>query len=314
MSVATVLAIILATVSLVVTAVRLFPGQSDSHPVVHAALAPSLASYLGVYEPGPARYESIADFALEVNGQPNLVESFGGWATPFNEAYAEMLHQHGITPLVQIDPTDASVAAIAGGVYDDYLRLYADSVADFGHPVVIGFGHEMNASWYSWGDGHVPAATFVAAWRHVVTIFRQEGADNVTWLWTIQADGPGIAAAESWWPGAQYVTWVGIDDFYTRPNDTFATVFGNTIKYVKTFTSKPVLLSETAVGPEPGQLTKILNLFKGMTEYKALGLVWFDVDQNAGPNHQDWRIENNQTAAEAIRLGVANYLPRPASP
>ena len=57
--------------------------------------------------------------------------------------------------------------------------------ATFGHAVVIGFGHEMNASWYSWGYGHVPPATFIAAWRHIVTLFRSEGADNVTWLWTV---------------------------------------------------------------------------------------------------------------------------------
>ena len=54
---------------------------------------------------------------------------------------------------MQIDPTFASVSGIAAGDYDGYLRQYADSVADFGHPVVIGFGHEMNATWYSWGYG-----------------------------------------------------------------------------------------------------------------------------------------------------------------
>ena len=91
---------------------------------------------------------------------------------------------------MQWDPTDASIAGIAAGSYDPYLRTFADSVRDFGRPVVIGFGHEMNATWYSWGYGHVPAATFVAAWRHIVTLFRDQGADNVTWLWTINADRP----------------------------------------------------------------------------------------------------------------------------
>ena len=26
---------------------------------------------------------------------------------------------------------------------------------------------------------------FVAAWRHIVTVFRALGARNVTWLWTV---------------------------------------------------------------------------------------------------------------------------------
>ena len=71
---------------------------------------------------------------------------------------------------MQWDPTLASVSKIAAGGYDSYLRSFADSVRDFGHPVVIGFGHEMNAYWYSWGYGHLPASTFVAAWRHIVTL------------------------------------------------------------------------------------------------------------------------------------------------
>ena len=117
----------------------------------------------------------IADFAQAAGRQPNLVGYYSGWAEPFATSFAEMLRKHGIIPFVQIDPTYASVAAIAAGTYDDYLRSYADSVQDFGHAVVIGFGHEMNAPWYSWGYGHVPAATFVAAWRHIVTLFRERG-------------------------------------------------------------------------------------------------------------------------------------------
>ena len=56
-----------------------------------------------------------------------------------------------------------------------YLQTYADSVRDFGYSVVIGFGHEMNAPWYSWGYGHVSPATFVAAWRHIVHPFPCRG-------------------------------------------------------------------------------------------------------------------------------------------
>ena len=81
--------------------------------------------------------------------------------------------------------------------------------------MVIGFGHEMNAPWYSWGYKHkdVPPATFVAAWRHIVTLFRADGAENVTWLWTINVDTPLTGPIAEWWPGKGYVTWVGIDGY-----------------------------------------------------------------------------------------------------
>ena len=203
-------------------------------------------------------------------------------------------------------PPTPPFRGIVSGDYDGYLRSYADSVRDFGHAVVIGFGHEMNAPWYSWGYGHVPASTFVAAWRHIVTLFRRQGADNVTWLWTIHAE-PGHRAGASWWPGAKYVTWVGIDGYYYRPSDTFASVFGQTIDQVREFTRKPVLLSETAVGPRrPG--CKIQNLFAGMNRYKTLGLVWFDMIQDQGIYHQDWRIEDSPEAKAAFRQSIRDKL------
>ncbi len=310
------LAVALAAVA-VGGAARSLAGSAPSHPpAAHATLPPDPATYLGVFEPGaPPNYGAVASFAKIAGRQPNLVGYYSGWAQPFDTSFAEAIHKHGVIPFVQIDPTGASISAVAAGTYDDYLRSYADSVSDFGHAVVIGFGHEMNAPGYSWGYKHVPAATFVAAWRHIVTLFRKEGADNVTWLWTLQADRAGTGPIASWWPGAQYVTWVGIDGYYYRSTDTFLNVFGQTINQVRAFTSKPVLLSETAVGPDAGQLVKIQDLFHGMARYKTLGLVWFDKTQDAGIYHQDWRLEDNLQAQISFRLGVRDELTpfRPAS-
>ena len=316
---ALLISLVLATVALTFAGTHLVLPLSP--PAVHAPLPPRPASYLGVYETGsPPDYRPIASFAKAAGSQPNLVGYYSGWAQPFAPSFAETIRGHGVIPFVQIDPTYASVPAIVTGAYDDdYLRSYADSVRNFGHAVVIGFGHEMNAPWYSWGYGHVPAPTFVAAWRHIVTLFRAEGAYNVTWLWTINADRPGrTGPVASWWPGARYVTWVGIDGYYYRPSDTFNRVFGRTINQVRVFAPhKPVLLSETAVGPAAGQFAKINNLFAGMRSYNTLGLVWFDKNQHGGHGGhggmlQDWRIEDNPGAKAAFQLGVSTLkLARP---
>ena len=318
----TILAVALAVAALVGASIRL---TGSSHPAVrpvHTSLPHSPASYLGVFEPGaPPSWAPVAEFAAAAGREPNLLGYYSGWAESFDTSFAETIHQHGVIPFIQIDPTYASIAAIADGTYDDYLRSYADSVRDFGHNVVIGFGHEMNANWYSWGYGHTPASTFVAAWRHIVTLFRAQGADNVTWVWTLQADEPctGPIADQpctgpiaSWWPGAQYVSWVGIDGYYRRPTDTFASIFGQTIKQVRTLTKLPVLLSETAVGPAAGQVNEIQNLFHGMVAYNTLGLVWFDKAQHDGLDHQDWRLEDSPFAEISFKLGVsADLAPGP---
>ena len=302
------LALVLAAAAVGVAVGRL-ARSSPSPPVAHASLPPELASYLGAFEPGsPPNYGVLASFDQAAGRQLDLLGYYSGWAEPFDTSFAETLRKHGVIPFVQIDPTDASVAAIAAGTYDDYLRSYANSVRNFRHAVVIGFGHEMNGSWYSWGYKHVPAPTFVAAWQHIVRLFRNEGADNVTWLWTLQADEPGTGPIASWWPGAQYVTWVGIDGYYYRPSDTFTSVFGQTITQLRAFTDKPVLLSETGVGPRAGQFAKIQDLFRGMAAYKTLGLVWFDKAQQGGISRQDWRIEDSYLARTSFALGASQQL------
>jgi mannan endo-1,4-beta-mannosidase len=306
--------IVIAVAAVIFTVTRVTASSSPPYsPGGGTSLPSRSASYLGVYETGPpSTYQPVADFTRVIGRQPNLVGYYSSWPAPFPTSFAETVRQHGAATMVQIDPTFASVQMIAAGGYDRYLRSFADSVRDFGHPVVIGFGHEMNAYWYSWGYGQLPASTFVAAWRHIVTLFRGQGADNVTWLWTIQADEPGTGPIASWWPGAQYVTWVGIDGYYYRPYETFASIFGKTIAEVRAFTGQPVLLSETAVGPNAGQTVKIPDLFAGMRQYSTLGLVWFDIAQDDGIYHQDWRIEDNPAAEVAFRRAVSTLtLARP---
>jgi hypothetical protein len=305
---AAVLAVGLAALAVIFTGFHLV-AESSPPAAAHARLPARPASYLGVYEQGaPPSYQPIAAFAQAAGGQPNLDGYFSGWAEPFATTFAREAYARGAAVYVQIDPTFASVAAIADGAYDSYLRSYADSVRDFGHAVVIGFGHEMNAPWYSWGYGHVPPATFVRAWRHIVTLFRGQGADNVTWLWTINADQPGTGNIRDWWPGARYVSWVGVDGFYYKSSDTFASVFGQTVAQVRSFTGQPLLVAETAVGPRAGQFVKIGDLFAGVRANNLLGLVWFDFRQHGGRYRQDWRVESSPVAQAAFKLAVSSNL------
>jgi hypothetical protein len=309
--------ILLIAVALAATAIAaaivdlISPSAGSGEPP--ASLPTNQASYLGVYERGALKaYQPVADFTDAAGEQPNLVGYYSGWGEPFETSFAETVSRHDAITIMQWDPTFASVSRIASGGYDGYLHSFADSVHRFGRPVVIGFGHEMNASWYSWGYRHLPARTFVAAWRHIVTLFRSRHADNVTWLWTVQADEPGTGPISSWWPGAKYVTWVGIDGYYYRPSENFYSIFGRTIAEVRMLTGLPVLLSEVAVGPEADQARRIPDLFAGMREYGTLGLVWFDIAQHQGLYHQDWRIEDNPAAKTAFRRAVgALTLARP---
>ncbi len=301
-----ILVALVIAIAAVFIAVHRFAARPADSRTTSGVLPSDQASYLGVYETGPPKtYQPVANFTTAVGKQPNLVGYYSGWEEAFQTSFAETVHRHGAATIMQWDPTAASISRIASGGYDSYLRSFADSVRDFGHPVVIGFGHEMNAYWYSWGYGHTRPATFVAAWRHIVTLFRDQHVGNVTWLWTLQADELGTGPIASWWPGAKYVNWVGIDGYYYRPSESFFSIFGQTIGQVRKFTSEPILLSETAVGPYAGQAVKIPNLFAGMRHYGTLGLVWFDIAKHGGIYSQDWHVENSQAAEAAFRRAAS---------
>jgi hypothetical protein len=286
---------------------RWAPWRSSSAP------AAGSVRYLGVFEPdAPTSYDQVSEFAQNINWQPNLVSYYSAWNTPFQAGFAATAARHGALTLVQIDPKNISLAKIAAGRYDPYLRSFAASVKAFRGQVVLCFGHEMNGNWYSWSHGQTSAKVFVAAWRHVVTVFRDAGATNATWLWTVniidQHSQIPIASPGPWWPGRAYVDWVGIDGYYYQSSQDFAEVFGPTIAAVRELTGAPILIAETGVAPSAGQPAKISDLFSGIHSFGLLGLVWFDENTQG----RVWRI-NSRAAFQAFAQNAKEFVKRPAA-
>src|SRR5260370_42600158 len=142
-----------------------------------------------------------------------------------------------------MEPWRASMPGIAAGRWDAYLHRFAARVRHYGGQVILSFAPEADGGWYPWGWSHARPAEGRAAWRHVVTLFRESAASNVTWLWDISGGRPGARRARYWWPGAQYVDWIGVDGSYVTRGDTFKSVIGDTVRSVRTFTRKPILVS-----------------------------------------------------------------------
>lgn len=298
-------AAVVATVVLAVTGC-LTPLTSQQGP----APVPAPASPLvGVYEPGaPGSWSQITQFTDATGVKPRIVSYYSSWRDPFSTSFAQAAWGHDAYVLVQLEPKGVPLASIAAGGSDAYLRSYADAVLAFGHPVILSFGHEMNGTWYPWGDGHTPSSTFVAAWRHIVRVFRAAGAANVTWLWTVNSIEGAASSLSQWWPGAAWVNWTGIDGYYYQATDSFGSVFGSTIADIRTFSSAPLLIAETAVGTTADRESQIDALFAGVRAEQLAGVVWFDEAQHAGVYHQDWRLEDDPDALAAFTAAVKTHL------
>jgi mannan endo-1,4-beta-mannosidase len=281
-----------------------------SHDHVVITLPIRAASYLGAFAKGvPESFTPMKSFASATGAHPNVALYYSSWYEKFKSVFAMQAKKNSAVPFIQIDPVGVKFAAIVGGVYDKYLETFATDVAGYGartgQGVIIGFGHEMNGSWFPWGNGHVAPSLFIAAWRHIVNVFRQQGADDVTWLWTVNIIDMRnkIPSPAAWWPGSSYVTWIGIDGYYLKPSWNFSSLFGPTIKAVHALSTVPIpiLISETGASPAVGQPAKIDNLFAGVHRYGLLGFVWFD-----GKGTQDWRLRS-PAAFAAFRRGAKTF-------
>jgi len=144
---------------------------------------------------------------------------------PFPSATIDVVQNRGAIPYIVWEPYDGSVFGesayagrsrlgdIAAGRYDEQINTWARAAAADGRAIEITFGHEMNSDWYTWGyikghNGNTPQL-YVAAFRHVHDLFDAAGADNVSFVWTINStwrDDFSVA-----FPGEQYVDRLGIN-------------------------------------------------------------------------------------------------------
>jgi cellulose synthase (UDP-forming) len=96
---------------------------------------------------------------------------------------------------------------IAQGYFDDYLKSYASKLKDYGEPLFIRFAHEPDNTVYPWSKGgkNTPEE-YVRAFRHVVTLFKEEGVFNVAWVYNVMQQ----EALYEYFPGGEYVDWIGV--------------------------------------------------------------------------------------------------------
>jgi hypothetical protein len=159
-------------------------------------------------------------------GRPLAIASFyQAWGDgPGHEFPGEVLanlRKAGYLPLVTWEPwlnafarwqgqvPAGSLARIARGELDGYIRRWARGAVRHGHPLLLRPGHEPTNDWYGWGPGHGNSASdYRAFWARVHHIFREEGARNVLFVWTPYGLQDG-----KWFPGPALVDWIGLDVF-----------------------------------------------------------------------------------------------------
>jgi mannan endo-1,4-beta-mannosidase len=286
---------------------NLRPAPSVKVSSAYVCALPSRSSkHVGLSVPGfPPDKSKLTALENKFKVRISAVSMYMSLGMNFDMSALSTLCAQGTLPIIEIDSDRIAFEQITAGAYDSVLASYAKNLKALNYPVAIDFDHEFNYTVSPWGPKYHSAKDFVNAWRHIVTLFRKVGANRVTWIWNPATLGQGRVPIRPWYPGSGYVTWVGLDGYFTTPKSTFETVFGPTLADLTTFAKLPVFIDETAANPASGRVRAIDSLFSGVERRPAIkGLVWFDYDKAPG---RDWQIEDDPAALAAFRAGEKRY-------
>lgn len=198
---------------------------------------------------------------------------------------------------------------IPEGKHDSYLKSFAASIKQYSNPIIIRFAHEMNGDWYPWGNR---PEEYKKAYRHIVSVFRGEGINNVSWMWSINADNipySPISNAANFYPGDDVVDLIGIDgyNFGTSQNyggwKSFLNIFRESYDFVSRTYYKPIYISETASSEVGGNKALWVDeMFKiALSNYfpKISEITWFNLNKET-----DWRINSSSSSLESFKMNL----------
>ena len=204
------------------------------------------------------------------------------------------------------------VGPVVDGEWDTYIVQQADLVAEFGEPILIRWFWEM--------DGRQRRAvadnpeSWIAAWRHIVGIFRDRDVANAEFVWCPNAWAFDNGDGAQWYPGDDWVDWICADGYNWAPGreraswDSFTRVFRSFYRWAEP-RGKPIIIAETgAQEREAGEKARWIASIPDELEssFPAIdAVVWFDT-----PVDHDWWIDTSDSSLEAFGTLVRHpYFP-----
>ncbi|MEU4160958.1 glycosyl hydrolase [Actinoplanes sp. NPDC026670] len=254
-----------------------------------------LGSYLALG--GKTLRQSLALRRGQLDREQRIVHRFYPWDGYVPTSEPDVAR----SSLLMVSWHGAPWAGILDGGSDATIRSVARRLKGMNRPILLRWGWEMNGDWFEWSgaaNGRNPAG-YVRVWRRLREIFADQGATNVSWIWSPNWNS---SPAESWnqvqryYPGDEHVDWVGISgyNFYGEsPSTLFGPVTG---RYGG---RKPIILSETAAVQDKARYIKRLHTWVADTP-AVRAVVWFDTDIQEGTDH-NFRFDTDPSALAAYR-------------
>jgi beta-mannanase len=285
--------------------------------------ASAQALQIGAWVGGSGQYpqpgkENVEAFQAKQGRKLDLISVFALWGVndwAWTRTYADIAQDNGSTLLVTWMPNGYPAPAIVSGAADPYIRKYATDVKQYGKEIWLRPLHEANGDWYDWGiakagAGNTPA-NLTEAWKHIVSIFREEGVANVKWVWTTNATNSGAATFTGAYPGDAWVDYNSIDGYNWGSSQTwsswqsFEQVFSPAYAALEKF-PKPLFIAEFSSTEHGGDKAAwIRDMFTVLPAKfpKINALMWFSQSKSA---EADWAVDTSPAALAAWKAGIAS--------
>ena len=280
--------------------------------------------------------EGIEEFEKLTGKAPAIIASSSYWGEQsFPSKNLALISRHGAIPMVYWSPWDKpyeeskgpdrfSLKEILAGKWDTYIDEWADGAKAFGKPFFVSFCNEMNGDWFPWSGQFYGAenggnVVFKKAWKYVVDRVRARGANNISWVFHLNAfpatnDVWNVMA--SYYPGSDYVDWLGLSVYGKQfRNEGNWAEFSDLIKWpyeeiTALDPAKPVMLAEFGVGdfPKVGDKSKwisdALTMIPQFPRIKA-AIYWHERWQNEDGTYSNLRINSSPASLDAFRKAIA---------
>jgi hypothetical protein len=211
------------------------------------------------------------------------------------------------------------------------LKEWGVKAAEFGRPLVVEYGTEVNSETFPWngaynGANQAAAENFQKVYRHIVEVIEGAGARNITWVFHVTAADEGTPEwnrISSYYPGPDVVDWVGISVYgpQTKREDcvSFEKAMGDVMKDPHGVTSlaggKPLFILETGVVKDYPKKTpndaqceqglwaeKALDaLIRNPWDMKVRGFSWWNEGWDTKEGYVEMRVQKSKRLGQAFQ-------------
>jgi len=158
---------------------------------------------------------------------------------------------------------------IIDGNFDTKLTQWAIDAANTNIPLLVEFGTEVNGNWFPWngqyngagettgyGDPNLPDGPerFIDAYRHIIDICNNNGANNITWFFHVDAYSEPETEwnkIKNYYPGDEYIDWLGVSVYGPQESDEdyqeFSEIMNDVYPSLIKLSDKPIAILEFAI-------------------------------------------------------------------